>query len=235
MGNLIADTKGIVLPGDVIAEGMDYIPGKGTYRKDEKILAMQVGLLNTEGRVLKVIPLSGKYSPKVGDTIIGRVINILMSGWTIDTNSAYQALLGLKDGVDAFVPKGADLTRYYDIGDYVVCKIVNITSQKLIDLSTKGSNITKLSEGRIITVSPSKVPRIIGKAGSMINVIKEKTGAKIIVGQNGIVWLRCDNPVMEVLTVKAIHFIEDNAHIHGLTDEVTKMLDMEIAVLKQSE
>ena len=102
----------------------------------------------------------------------------------------------------------------------------------LIDLSTKGSNIKKLSEGRITNVTPSKVPRIIGKSGSMINTIKDKTGSKIIVGQNGIVWLKNPDPMMEVLTVKAFAFIEENAHIRGLTDEVAKYLDNEISQLK---
>jgi len=233
MGSLLIEPREIVLPGDIVAEGMDYIPGKGTYRKDEKVLAMQVGLLSTEGRVLKVIPLAGKYAPKVGDTIIGKVTNILMSGWVIDTNSVYHGLLSLKDGTDTFVPKGANLTKYYNIGDYVVCKIINITSQMLIDLSTKGSNIKKLSEGRITNVTSTKVPRIIGKSGSMINLIKDKTGSKIIVGQNGVVWLKNQDPVLEVLTVKALQFIEDNAHVRGLTDVVAKYLDEQISQLNK--
>lgn len=227
-GKMLIKKKSVVLPGDVIAEGMDFVAGKGTYRRDEKVYSLQVGLLNNEGRVLKVIPLAGKYLPKYGDTIIGKVYNILMSGWLIDTNSVYHGMLGLKDGTDVFVPKGADLTKYYDIGDYIVCKIINVTSQKLIDLSTKGNNIKKLSEGRIIKITPSKVPRVIGKSGSMINTIKDKTNSKIIVGQNGVIWLKNSNPMLEVITVKAINFIEANAHVSGLTQKVYQWLVEEL-------
>lgn len=232
-GKMLLENKSIVLPGEIIAEGIDFVAGKGTYRKDEQIYSMQLGLLNSEGRVVKVIPLAGKYLPKYGDTIIGKVTNILMSGWIIDTGSVYHGLLGLKDGTDVFVPKGADLTKYYDIGDYIVCKVVNVTSQKLVDLSTKGNNVKKLSEGRIINVTPSKVPRIIGKAGSMINAIKDKTNSKIIVGQNGNIWLKNDNPHLEVITVDAIRFIEQNAHTSGLTDKVEEWLIQELE--KKSE
>lgn len=228
---LKAEEKNIVLPGDVLAEGIDYVSGKGTYRKDDKILSLQVGMFSSEGRVLKVIPLSGRYIPKLNDTIIARVTNITMSGWIIDTNSAYQGMLGLKDGTDVFVPKGSDLRKYFDIGDYIVCKIINLTSQKLIDVSTKGSNIRKLGEGRIIKVTPSKVPRIIGKAGSMINAIKERTNSKVIVGQNGVIWLKNDDPILEVLTVETFEFIEENAHKSGLTDKVSLWLDEKVKKL----
>lgn len=227
MGNLIAKEKTIVVPGEVLADGMDYIPGFNTYREGEKVLACKLGLMQVEGRAIKLIPLSGKYNPKTGDTIIGKVIDVLFSGWRIETNSAYSAMLPLKDATSEFIARGADLTRYYNFGDYVVAKITNVTSQNLVDLTMKGPGLRKLNGGRVIEVSPYKVPRIIGKKGSMVSMIKDATGCRIVVGQNGLVWIQGDNPAKMVVAIKTIRKIEAESHISGLTDVIKVYLENE--------
>jgi exosome complex component RRP4 len=92
----------------------------------------------------------------------------------------------------------------------------------------KGPSLFKLKGGRVIYVSPSKVPRIIGKQASMINMIKEKTGCKITVGQNGWVWIQSDDPKKEFVASKVIEYINENAHKNGLTDEVSSLLTKEM-------
>ncbi len=211
--------KDIAVPGEVIATGMNFLPGRGTYRKDDKIVAKQLGMVSVDGKVIKLTTLSGTYSPKVNDRVIGRVIDVLMSGWRIDINCPYSAVMPLKDATTAYIEKGADLTQYYALGDYLFGKISNVTSQKLIDLSMKGPGLQKLKDGRIIKVNPQKVPRIIGKDGSMVTLIKQHTGCSIVVGQNGLVWLKGE-PAKEVLAVNAIRKIEAEAHLPGLTDRI---------------
>ncbi|MFC1722704.1 exosome complex RNA-binding protein Rrp4 [Nanoarchaeota archaeon] len=217
--------KEIVVPGEVLAEGMGFLPSYGTYREGDKILAARLGLVNIEGKVIKLVPLSGKYLPKRGDTIIGVVTEILMSGWRVDTNSAYSAVMNMKDASSEFIPKGADLTRFFGIGDYLIAKISNVTSQKLVDLTMKGPGLRKLKGGRIKNVTPQKVPRIIGKQGSMVSMIKQHTGCRLMVGQNGVVWIQGEKPEMELLAAQAIDKIEREAHLPGLTDNVKKFLE----------
>lgn len=226
MAEIKVQDKEVVVPGELLAEGMGYLPSFGTYREGDRILASRLGLVNIEGKVIKLVPLSGKYLPKKGDTIIGMVTEILMSGWRVDTNSAYSAVLNMKDASSEFIPKGANLTKYFDIGDYVVAKIVNVTSQKLVDISMKEApGLRKLRGGRIMHVSAPKVPRIIGKQGSMVSTIKEYTNCKIIVGQNGVVWIQGETPENELLAVKAIEKIEREAHLSGLTDRMKGFLE----------
>ena len=143
---LIVKDREIVVPGDVLAEGMGFLPSKGTYRTDNKIIAERLGMISIEGKVIKLIPLSGAYLPKVGDKVIGRVIDILISGWRMDIESAYSSVLTLKDATSDFIPRGADLTPYFALNDCMMAKIVNITSQKLIDVSMKGPGLRKLQE-----------------------------------------------------------------------------------------
>lgn len=216
--------KDIVVPGDILVEGMDYVPGQGTYRLNDKIYASLLGLVDINKNVIKMIPLSGRYEPKRDDIIIGKVIDIAMSGWRIDTNSAYSAMLPMKDATSAYIRKGDDLTKYFDIGEYVVARITNVTSQKLIDLTMKGPGLKKLKSGIIIEINPHKIPRVIGKQGSMVSMIKQHTNCQIIVGQNGLIWIS-GKPEDEILTAKIIKFIEQESHISGLTEKVKSMLD----------
>ena len=226
---ILVKDKEIAVPGEAIATGMDFLPGKGTYREGDKLIAQRLGMVAVEGKVIKLIPLAGKYMPKVKDRVIGRVIDVLMTGWRIEFGSPYSAVLTLKDATSEFIPRGADLTQYYGIGDEIVCQIVNVTSQKLIDVSMKGPGLRKLRGGRIIEVNAQKVPRIVGKEGSMLGMIKQATGCNIIVGQNGLVWIDGE-PDKEVIAVNAIKKIEEEAHLGGLTDRIAAMLEKETGV-----
>jgi len=49
----------------------------------------------------------------------------------------------------------------------------------------------------------------------MVEMIKNITGTQIVVGQNGIVWVRGEN---EDLAAEAILLIDQKSHIKGLTE-----------------
>jgi len=225
MGQLNVKDKDIAIPGEVLATGMDYLPSGGTFRERDDVISTQVGLVSVSGRIIKVIPLSGKYMPKKGDTILGEVVNIGFNGWTIDLGGPYLALLSLKDASSDYIDRRADLAQYYSFGDKVAAMIVNVSKSKMIDLSMKGLGLKKLKGGKIIEVTPSKVPRIIGRAGSMISMVKEMTGCKIIVGQNGKIWVSGNQPEEEAKATEAIMMIEDNSHTDGLTDKIKEFLE----------
>ncbi|MFC1690598.1 exosome complex RNA-binding protein Rrp4 [Nanoarchaeota archaeon] len=230
MSELLTKDRDIVVPGEKLAAGMDYLPSYGTYRLEDDIRAGMLGLVKIDGKVIKLIPMSGAYSPKRGDTIVCKVSDVLMSGWRVKTNSPYTAVLSLAEASSDFIPKDADLTRYFAIGDYLAARITRVTSQKLIDVSTKGPGLRRLRGGRILSVNTHKVPRIIGKQGSMVSMIKKATGAQIIVGQNGWIWFSGE-PEKERIVVDAIKMIEKKSHLSGLTDKVKDYLIGELKKL----
>ncbi len=219
MGNLLVQDKSVVVPGEIIAEGLDFLPAPGTFREGDKIIAAKLGLISLDGRLTRLIPLAGKYLPKTGDVIIGTVTDVTFSGWRLEVNSAYTAMLGIKDATSSFIMRGADLTKFFTFGDQIVAKIINVTSQNLIDLTLKGPGLRKLSDGRTIYVNPQKVPRIIGKQGSMVSMLKDATGCNIVVGQNGVIWIS-GAPKDEIKAVAAIRKIETESHHAGLTERI---------------
>jgi len=225
MSKLLVEERQIVIPGMELAEGMDYLPGEDVFRDGDKLISTKIGIASLSGRVVKVVPLAGNYLPNREDVIIGKVVSVGLSGWRVDIGWAFEANLNLKDASSDFIERGADLSKYFDTGDYVLSQITNVAGSKIVDLTMKGPGLKKLSPGRIIKVSSPKVPRIIGKQGSMISLIKEYTNCKILVGQNGLVWLSGENVNDELLAVNAIKKVEDESHIQGLTDKIKEFLE----------
>ncbi len=209
----------IVIPGEVIASGEDYLPGEGTEKKDNDVIALRFGLAEETNKLVKVIPLSGGYQPRRGNVVIGRVEALTHSGWVIDIGNAENAFLPLME-VPRFVNKGA-LDEVMSIGDMAVVKIWSIKGRS-IDLTIKSRGLGKIEDGMIFKINPNKVPRVIGKEGSMIKLIKDETGCNITVGQNGFIWMKGDKIENELLAKKAILFIVEKSFIEGLTEEVEK-------------
>ena len=224
MEELKVKEKDIVIPGELLAEGMGYLPGQNTYRKEDKVYSKVLGLVYLSGRAIRITPLAGPYVPKAGDKIVGKIIDITMTGWRIETNTAYSAMLNIKDATTRYVRRDEDLSKIMGIGDYVVVKITKVTSQKLIDLSMKEPGLRKIIGGRIIKINSQKVPRVIGKEGSMVSLIKKKTGCEISIGQNGLVWIK-GTPEMELLAEKAIYLIQEKSHLRGLTNKIEEFLN----------
>lgn len=225
MGKILVEEKQIVVPGDVLAEGMDFLPASGAFRENDKVISMQLGMAEVNGRLVRVMPLAGAYVPKVDDVVIGRVTDMSYSNWFIDVGYAMDGVLSVRDGVNEFVERGAEISDYYGIGDIIVTRIINVTKSKMIDLSMKGPGLRKLTGGRLVTVTPARVPRVIGKQGSMVTMIKEYTDCQITVGQNGRIWLSGKSAEGEWLASEAIMLIEKYAHISGLTERVKELLE----------
>ncbi len=220
MTDLMKDNRDFVLPGEEIVNSIDYLPGKNSFREGNSIYSKRIGLVNVKGRVISVIPLSGVYVPRPGDMVIGRIEDIHSAGWVIDINSVSDAFLPLS-GVREFIDTTkTDLSRYYTVGDVIYGKI-NHANPHTIQISMQDPRAKKFRSGRIVPMSPSKVPRLIGKEGSMINMIKDASGCRINVGQNGMVWFEGDN---EEKVIESIRIIEKEASLGGLTEKVSAML-----------
>jgi len=211
-------TRKVVVPGEVVAEG-NMLPGEGTEKRGKQIIALKFGLADESGKLAKVIPLSGVYHPRRGNVVIGRVDDLTFNGWVVDIDSAERAFLPLTE-VPRFVNKDA-LEEVMDIGDVAVFKISGV-NKRGVDLTIRSRGLGRIEEGIIIKVNSNKVPRVIGKEGSMIKMIKDMTGCNITVGQNGLVWIRGDKIENELLAKKAIMFVTEKSFISGLTEEVEK-------------
>jgi len=221
------EKREIVVPGDLLAEG-DYIAGENTFKERNRIYASRVGLIEYANKKIHVVALRAFYVPRVGDTVIGKIVEVGVSGWIVDINSPYLALLRASDVLErGFNPRKDDLTAIYDVGDMIIAKIISYdrTQNPLLTVNERG--LGKISRGQIVQITPTKIPRVIGRKGSMINVIKRETGCNIVLGQNGLILVSGRSLENERLAVMAIRKIEEEAHTSGLTDRITEMLRKE--------
>jgi exosome complex component RRP4 len=221
------ERRQLVTPGDLLAEG-DYVAGENTFKEDDKIYATRVGLVDYEDKKVSVVALRAFYIPRVGDTVIGTVVDVGFSGWTVDINSPYLALLRASDVLNRpFKPQKNDLTEVLDVGDLVVAKIVSYDRTHNPQLSVNEPGLGKITRGQIVKVTPTKIPRVIGKKGSMISMIKQETGCHIILGHNGLILITGKSLEDEELAMMAIHKIEEESHTTGLTDRIFQMIKRE--------
>jgi len=196
----------ILIPGDSLKK-----KDINSYERDNNNYSKYILLVNED----KTARLFGYYMPEVNDIIIGKVIDVLSNGWIVDINSPYVGKLSLKD-------TGVDPNDLYTYGDYILCQIVKMTKNKLIDLEIKKKE--KLNDGLILKIDPARIPRLIGKNSSMLNLIKEYLKIDIIIGKNGRVYLNGDiNNVLKAVDI--IRFVINNSYKRGLTEKVKEILE----------
>jgi exosome complex component RRP4 len=211
----------VVVPGELLAISSKKA-GVGTYSEGGKIFASQLGIKTIRPDSISVVPLAGQYIPVRGDLVVGKIVDVGASNWLVDINSPYPSPLHVNE-VPWRVEFG-ETRKFMTVGDIVLLMIVGVDETKRIQVSMQEHGLRKLTGGMVMEISPSKVPRVIGKNGSMIQMLKNMTSCRIYVGQNGRIWIdgELDNIVR---AVQAIRMIEDEAHSQGLTEKVKALLE----------
>jgi exosome complex component RRP4 len=214
--------KAIVVPGDLLSEDANKA-AEGTYVENGKVYSLIYGLADEREKV-RVIPLSGKYLPAIGDVVIGMVSDISFSNWKVDINSPYEALMHISEYPRRI--ESSEMSKIMGVGDLAIFKVVDVDPSMKIELAPREGQLRVLRSGRVAEVSYTKVPRVIGRAGSMISLLKSKLDVNIFVGKNGRIWIN-GKTEDEDLAVNVIKRIEREAHTSGLTDRITKLLEEE--------
>jgi len=218
------EKKQLVTPGELLAEG-DYLAGENTYLETNKIYSARIGLVDTDNKKVNVVALRAFYVPKVGDLVIGTVIEVGFNGWTIDIKSPYTALLRASDVLNRpFKPQNDELSQVLNAGDLIVAKVASYDRAHDPQLTVGEPGLGKITRGQILRVTPTKIPRVIGRKGSMISMIKQETDCQIILGLNGVILVTGKNLENEELAITAIKKIEQESHTSGLTDRITQLL-----------
>lgn len=212
-----------VIPGDVIATG-DHRYGSYIEKRGDSYIALRVGLAENGRDGLRLNPLSGPYLPRADDEVIGKVVDMNGFGWVIDINSCFDGYLpaSFVFGRD-FSPSTHDLSSKFRVGDVIGCRIESFDRSRDPQLSIRGPGFGKIPKGEIIKMSPTKVPRLIGRRGAMINMISGSTQCDVKVGQNGVVVIT-GSPEGVLKATTAIRMVDEEAHAADLGRKVEEFL-----------
>ena len=212
-----------VIPGDVIARG-NHRYGPYIEKRGDEYVALRVGLAEVGRDGVKLNPLTGPYIPRAEDDVIGKVVDLNGFGWVVDINSCFDGFLPASFVFGReFSPSTHDLSSKFKVGDMIGARIESYERSRDPQLSIRGHGYGKIDSGEIIKISPTKVPRLIGRRGAMINLISEKTGCDVRVGQNGIVVVN-GPPDGIVKTATAVKMVEEEAHAADLMARVDAYL-----------
>ena len=215
------DKRNIVIPSEFLGEADKIKAGRGTFIEDGKIYSEKLGILSKNSNYVNIIPLKGKYDPIEGDFIIGIIEEPLSSSWLVDINAPYPALLHVNE-VPWDVEFG-ETEKYLNQGDSIMAKILDVNIEKKLQITLKDRNLYKIKGGYITYIEPSKVPRLIGKKGSMISLLKKYSNCRMFIGKNGRIWI--DGKEENIAKViQAIGTIENESISFGLTDKIEKLL-----------
>ena len=210
----------LVLPGEEIP-GQGLKPGPGTYRVGGKVYASVLGLLSHRPPFVQVVALSGRYIPKPNDVVIGTVTDVQGTFWLLDIGAPRWAPLHMT-GTPWKIDVG-ETEQYLRVGDSVVVRVENLDPTGRIGVTMLGEGLGKLEGGSIVHVAPARVPRVVGRGGSMIQTITRRTGAQVAVGQNGRVWVNGDPEAIHRVR-EALRMISEEGQRSGLTERVDSYL-----------
>ena len=215
------EKREIVIPSQLLGDIKEKKAGSGTFVENGKIYSEILGILQKNSEYINVIPIKGRYDPIERDLVIGVVEEAMSSSWLVDINAAYPALLHVNE-----VPWDVDFgetEKYLNHGDSIMAKVLQVDQEKKLQVTLKDYNLYKLKGGYISEVEPSKVPRIIGKKGSMISLLKKYTNCRIFVGQNGRIWIDGNEDGVKKV-INTIKMIEDESLSFGLTNKIEELL-----------
>jgi exosome complex component RRP4 len=214
-----------VIPGDTITSG-PYRPEQNVTMRGKNIVATTVGISEIFDNTVRVIPLTGKYYPKINDLVIGKVTTNTSLSWELDISSSYVGVLPASDVFGRNFSAHADeLFSKLRPGDLVATRVANFDRTRDPLLTVSDMDLGKIDSGDLVEISPSKVPRLIGKRGSMIQIIENATGTTITIGQNGRIVVAGEDPDGLLKAKRAIQMINEKAHVANLTEQVRKMLE----------
>lgn len=224
MSKIVVENHEIVIPGDLVAEG-EYRYGEGVVKRGKEYYSTLIGLFQDKGDFIQVKALKGKYIPRPGDLVVGKIIEVGLTSWIVNIGAPYSAILSANNATEKrFDPVKDDTRRIFDVGDIILTKIASFDRTRDPSILTNERGLGKLRGGRLIEIEAAHIPRVIGKKGTMINMVKRLTRTQIITGQNGRIWVQGKKVEDELKAIEVIRKIELEAHTQGLTDRIRDML-----------
>ncbi len=197
--------KKIVVPGELVFDSPKRV--EGTFIENGKTFASTISLMQED----RVIPLKGRYLPKLGDLVVGIVKEEKFNGYVLDINSPYEGQLNARESRETF-----------ELADVVSAEIIDVNEVHEAVLGRP----RRLWGGEILDIEPVKVPRVIGRNASMLTTLRQYTRTDILIGKNGRIYLKGGDVALATL---AILKICREAHLSGLTDRITAFLQAESA------
>ncbi|KAJ9359565.1 exosome complex exonuclease Rrp4 [Paecilomyces variotii] len=152
----------VVTPGEIVTDDPQWMRGHGTYTTplSSSIIATVAGTVQKTNKLLSVAPLRARYTPEIGDLVVGRIVEVQSRRWKVDVAAPLLAQLPLS----AINLPGGILRRrtsadelqmrtFFSEGDLVVAEVQSVHSDGGASLHTRSLKYGKLRNGIFLAVT----------------------------------------------------------------------------------
>ena len=182
--------KRLVIPGDKIKNESGHSAGSGIVKINNDLVATQVGHVNQHNGTIYVQAFNSAYMPRSGDLVIGYVTSMRSNLWMFDIGGPFEALLPMS--LSPWNAQFGDLEEHMTVGDYALLKVQEIDSQHGVVCTMKGIGLRKITTGVVEYIGSNSIKIFIGSKGSNLQKLKEYSGCRISVADNGRIWIEGD-------------------------------------------
>ncbi|EMD34015.1 hypothetical protein CERSUDRAFT_86778 [Gelatoporia subvermispora B] len=183
-------TRKLIVPGEPLTSSHAFMRGHGTYVDGEEVVASVAGTVERVNKLVTVRAIRTRYSPEVGDLVVGRITEVQPRRWKVDANSRQDAVLmlssvNLPGGVQRRKLESDELQMrtFFEEGDLLVAEVQAFFSDGAMSLHTRSLKYGKLRNGQLVTVPPILIKRLKS------HFLALPCGVDVILGLNGYIWV----------------------------------------------
>ncbi|XWW96409.1 hypothetical protein V2A60_004383 [Cordyceps javanica] len=152
----------ILTPGSIITSNPQWMRGHGTYvpNGSTSITSSLAGTLTKTNKLLSVRPLRARYTPEIGDLVVGRIVEVQAKRWRVDVAASQLAILqisaiNLPGGILRKRTETDELQirSFFAEGDLVVAEVQQLHQDGAASLHTRSLKYGKLRNGVFVSVS----------------------------------------------------------------------------------
>ncbi|TKA30748.1 hypothetical protein B0A50_02468 [Salinomyces thailandicus] len=195
-----SQAKSIITPGQTVTDDPQWMRGHGTFAQADStsICSTLAGTLQKTNKLLSIVPLRARYTPEIGDLVIGRIVEVQSRRWKVDVAAPLLANLMLSS---INLPGGAlrkrtsvdelNIRAFFGEGELLVAEVQSLFQDGSASLHTRSLKYGKLRNGYFMSVSGMGGGAGVVRAKRQIFTMQTARGGEVdvILGVNGYIWI----------------------------------------------
>ena len=215
-----AQTTNIITPGQTVTDDVQWMRGHGTFAETEStaIRSTLAGTLQKTNKLLSIVPLRARYTPEIGDLVIGRIVEVQSRRWKVDVAAPLLAnlllssinlpggILRKRTSVDEL-----NIRSFFGEGELLVAEVQSLFQDGSASLHTRSLKYGKLRNGYFMAVSGMGGGSGVVRAKRQIFTMQTARGGEVdvLLGVNGYIWIA--RHVEEAQETVGINRLEETA------------------------
>ncbi|KAL8841999.1 MAG: hypothetical protein Q9176_002937 [Flavoplaca citrina] len=191
----------VITPGELVTDDPQWMRGHGTTATpgSTAILATVAGTLLRTNKLLSIQPLRARYTPEIGDLVVGRIVSVETKRWKVDVSAPLLAHLplsaiNLPGGILRKRTSTDELAirTFFSEGDLLVAEVQSVYQDGAASLHTRSLRYGKLRNGVFMRVSGTGGGGGVVRARRQVWTINTANGGgdvDVVLGVNGYIWI----------------------------------------------